>query len=473
MEPNDSRATAIAFSPSSSKTGHVGYYYNLKRDTSDWYKITTTGDGALKLDITPANGAYTWAYLYDNNGTTLINSVYTSTTASLTADGLAAGTYYVRVNCYYTNQFAPYTLKNTFIKVVQANDTEPNNTKAQAVTFSPNSSRTGHVGYYYNLKRDTSDWYKITTTGDGMLKLNVTPVNGSYLWVYLYDNDGTTILKSAYSTAAFTMNTDGLAAGTYYVRITCYYNNHFTPYLLSNTLTSYPYTNDTEPNQKPFQAQTMAANSTVNGHVNFYYNKKRDDADWWKLSYTGTGSLALTFKIAPRHIDGVVPYTWIYVYKDTSASPIHSSYYNTASNNINLSALAKGNYYIKIITYYASDFAAYSISNGSAATLTTLTMRNTDLQGTEEALVETRVRVYPNPAATQLRITAPARGNGLTAVVLKDASGKQVWSAVKAASDTGGSTLNVDVSRYAAGIYFLTITDRAGNVTTQKVVIAR
>jgi hypothetical protein len=86
-------------------------------------------------------------------------------------DGLAAGTYYVRINSFYTTDFAPYTLKDSLFSPSQANDTEPNDSRATALTLNPNSKTTGHTGYYYNNKRDSSDWYKITTAQDGQLKL--------------------------------------------------------------------------------------------------------------------------------------------------------------------------------------------------------------------------------------------------------------------------------------------------------------
>ena len=52
-----------------------------------------------------------------------------------------------------------------------ANDVEPNGTTATAVSLPQNGSNTGHVGNYYNNQRDTADWYKVTTTADGLYVL--------------------------------------------------------------------------------------------------------------------------------------------------------------------------------------------------------------------------------------------------------------------------------------------------------------
>lgn len=361
VEPNATRAQAKVLPLNGNRTGHVGYYYNNTRDTVDWYKVTTTADGKLDLTLTPANGEYVWIYLYDNNGTTLLNSSYSTTTFTQSTDGLAAGTYYIRVNCYYSSRFAPYTLSNTLTLPAQANDTEPNGTKATALTLAPNSATTGHVGYYYNNTRDTADWYKITTTQDGQLKLSLTSANGTYTWIYLYDNDGTTLLNSNYSTTTFNQFTDGLAAGTYYVRINCYYNSQFTPYTFTDTLLTYTNAKDAESNAKPYQAKTLAANTVTPGHIGFYYNNQRDSADWWKINYTGTGALTVTANFEPTKCCGY-QYTWMYIYKDTNAAPIYSNYTASPSLAANLTSLTQGYYWIRINTYYSNGFESYTLT---------------------------------------------------------------------------------------------------------------
>jgi hypothetical protein len=73
-------------------------------------------------------------------------------------DGLAAGTYYIRIKDYYgTNAYGPYTISDTLVKPTQANDKEPNNKRSEAQQLPLNSSKTGHYVYYYNHQRDSSD----------------------------------------------------------------------------------------------------------------------------------------------------------------------------------------------------------------------------------------------------------------------------------------------------------------------------
>jgi hypothetical protein len=364
VEPDSTRNQALTLALNGSATGHVGYYYTNHRDTVDWYKVTTNADGRLRLSLTPANNKYVWVYLYDNNGTTLLNSSNNNIAFNFSTDGLAAGTYYIKVNCFYYNtDFAPYTLSDSLFTPVQANDIEPKNTKATAQALVVNKSKTGHVGYYYNVQRDTTDWYKITTKTDGQLRLSLTPANGKYVWIYLYDNNGTTLLNSNNNNVPFSVSTDGLAAGTYYVKINCYYyNTDFAPYTLSDSLFTYANAVDAEPDNKPYLAKTMPANGVVTGHVGFYYNNARDTSDWWKINYTGTGPLSVTVKFEPNK-NSSYRYTWMDIYKDTLSAPLYSHNDNTSTMVANLNALTQGYYYVRIRMYYNSEFTAYSLTD--------------------------------------------------------------------------------------------------------------
>ena len=363
VEPNNSRAQAKVLPLGGNRTGHVGYYQDNTRDTADWWQVTTTADGQLNLTLTPGNGEYVWIYLFDNNGTTLLYSQYSAGTFTLSQNGLAAGTYYLRVNCYYNNKFAPYKLSSTLTQPTQTNDAESNNTQAQALSLGVNATTTGHIGYYYNNIRDTFDWYKVTIPEDGMVALTLTPANGEYVWAYLFDNNGTTLLNSSYSTGKFTINTDGLAAGTYYVRVNCYYSSKFAPYTLTDSLKKYTNKTDVEPNGSAYQAKTLLANQANSGHVGFYYNNKRDTADWHKINYTGkqNGTMTVTLNFEAPFTSGY-KYTYMTIYKDTNAAPLFNPYTNGGVLTANLTALSAGYYWVKIRCYYAGDFQPYSIT---------------------------------------------------------------------------------------------------------------
>ncbi len=361
-EPNNTKAQAKVLNLNSSATGHINYYYNNLRDTFDWYKVTTNADGRIRLRLTSGNSQYVWAYLYDNDGITLLTSDNTNGTKDINKDGLAAGTYYVVIKSYYANGYIPYTIEDSLFKPDQENDNEPNNTKAQAKVLNLNSSATGHINYYYNNLRDTFDWYKVTTNADGMIRLRLTSENSQYVWAYLYDNDGTTLLNSNNTNGTIDISKDGLAEGTYYVKIRAYYDNGYVPYTIEDSLFTYTYTVDQEPNDYASQAKTLPANGEETGHVNFYYNNNQNGIDWWKINYTGSGNLKIVVKNEPWKIDGSQHYYWVDVYKDTSAAALYHN--NTIGNTtINLSSLTQGYYYIKVYPYYSTQHISYLITD--------------------------------------------------------------------------------------------------------------
>lgn len=378
-EPDSTRALAKTLPLNSSVQGHINYYYNNHRDSVDWYKVNVNADGRLRLTMKSGNGQNVWAYLFDNNATTQLAAGYTSGEAVVVnKDGLAAGTYYVRVNTYYNTEWAPYTLSDSLFKATPNNDTEPNNSKTQARVLAPNTTVTGHTNYYYNLKKDTTDWYSLTTTADGMITINIQSHNGQNVWAYLFDNDGTTVLAAAYTTSTTSYSFDGLKAGTYYVRVNTYYTGEWAPYTLTNTVTAYTNANDKEPNDYFKTAKTLPSNGTGTGHVNFYYNGSKDAVDYHKINYTGSGNLTLLFQLQNRLKFGSATYTWFQVFSDTAAAPIYSNYITSTSGDINFTTLAQGYYYIKVFMYYngtGADFASYSIKNtyvqGNKATVKT------------------------------------------------------------------------------------------------------
>ncbi len=363
IEPNNTKAQALTMPLNGSVKGHIDYYNNNLRDTFDWYKVTTNADGRLRLTMHSGNGQNVYATLFDNNGTTQLATGYTTGNAVVVnQDGLAAGTYYIRVNTYYNYEFAPYTLDDSLFKPAQTNDAEPNNTKAQAVVFAPNSTVKGHTNYYYNNLKDTFDWYQLTIPDDGNINVSITSNNGQNVYASLYDNDGTTLLDNLYTTGTINYNVDGLQAGTYYLRINTYYASEFAPYTLKNTFTTYTNTKDAEVNNSPYQAATMPANQATTGHVNFYYNGQKDAVDWYKINYTGSGNLTLNMSQEAHISNAGLVYYYVQVYKDTLAAPIANQYSVAASWQINLSSLTQGYYYVKVFTYYSYEFASYNIT---------------------------------------------------------------------------------------------------------------
>lgn len=105
FEPNDDRASAKALT--------AGVFPSLKCEDDDWFKVTVGANGKLeaKIEFRNLEGDLD-LILTDANGTTIKKSETTADKETVTATGLAAGTYYVRVFGWHGAR-AGYTLTLT------------------------------------------------------------------------------------------------------------------------------------------------------------------------------------------------------------------------------------------------------------------------------------------------------------------------------------------------------------------------
>jgi hypothetical protein len=397
-EPNGTTATAIAVPVNGSKTGHLGYYYNNQRDTTDWYKITTTADGLLRVYLATERGSvYSNNFLeaditlYDNDGTTALGSVQVydgvgnPTTKFITVDGLAPGTYFIKVISRTTADIEDYTIFDSLFTPPLANDVEPNGTAATAIDLPLAGSKTGHIGYYYNNQRDTTDWYKITTTADGLLRVYLATERGSVysnnfleVDITLYDNDATTALGAVQvydgavgDPASKFITVDGLAPGTYFIKVKSRTTANFEDYTIFDSLFTPPLANDVEPNGTAAKAIDFPVNSNTKGHAGYYYNNQRDTSDWYKLTTTTTGPLYvylnssrgsiysnnfLDMRITFYSSDGITQLGSVEVYDNAVGNP--------AVDSLFFPTLAAGTYYIKVNNNNnPALFSDYSLSN--------------------------------------------------------------------------------------------------------------
>ncbi len=410
IEPNGTRATAIVLPLSGSKTGHVGYYYNNKRDTADWYKVTTNADGLLRVYLATERGSiYSNNFmdinltLYDNDGTTALGFVQVydfnlggPAKDTLTADGLAPGTYYIQVLSRNNANFENYTISASLFTPPLSNDIEPNGTAATAIVLPFNGSTTGHVGYYYNNQRDTTDWYKVTTTADGLLRVYLTTERGSiysnnFLAVdaTLYDNDGTTALGTvevydgAGNPTTKFLTADGLAPGTYYIKLKSRVTSDFADYTIWDSLFTPPIANDVEPNGTAATAITFPLNSVTKGHSGYYYNNQRDTADWYTLTTTTAGPLYVYLNSSRGSIysDNYLDMRLSFYSSDGVTQLGSAEVYdngNPAADSLYFPTLAAGKYYIKVNNNVTSLFSDYSLSNSGTQGNLPVTFLNFD-----------------------------------------------------------------------------------------------
>ena len=391
-EPNGNVGSAIVLPLNNSITGHVGYYYNQLRDTADWYKVTTDADGLFKVVLSTQRGSVysinpldVNITLYDNDGTTQLGAVEVfnannPATGIITTDGLAPGTYYIKVQPYSTTEFANYTLSDTLITASLGNDAEPNGNAGSAIGLPLNNGMTGHLGYYYNKSRDTADWYKVTTDANGLLKVVLSTQRGSVysgnpldVNVTLYDNNATTQLGAvevfnANNPATGVITTDGLAPGTYYIKVQPYSTAEFSNYTLSDTLILNPFKTDVEPNGSRTTAQILPLNASDTGQVGYYYNGGRDTADWYKVTTNADGLLRVYLTTSRGSIYSNNPLDVNVTLFDNDATTQLGAVEVFNSNNpatgiITTDGLAPGTYYIRLQPFSTNEFANYILTD--------------------------------------------------------------------------------------------------------------
>ncbi|MFZ1799482.1 MAG: hypothetical protein WAU24_06415, partial [Chitinophagaceae bacterium] len=216
VEPNNTpqQANTLPFG------GYGNGALNIAGDI-DWWKVTTNVDGKLYITLdNTGNPDSKRLSLYDTAGTILLASGGIGNgIGGISMDGLATGTFFIKINGSSGNETGAYKLSDSLVPSPKPNDIEPNDNITHAKRLLLNDSTTGHLGYYYNNHRDTSDWYKVTTTSDGMLELTFdNTYQNDIKTILLYDTTGSPQLASAnVGNGIGGLQFDGLAAGTYYI----------------------------------------------------------------------------------------------------------------------------------------------------------------------------------------------------------------------------------------------------------------
>jgi hypothetical protein len=228
------------------KQGHLGYgYVGKNADNYDWFRITVPRDGKAILTYTPTSvnsalrvGDVRLYYIEGNNVNywqRTSNTYYMEPgwyAASLTIPDLAPGDYLVRVE--RAEGYGAYSLKYEFEQNELPNDVEPNNEWNQAIKLVEGKTQSGHLGYgYVNGNEDTYDWYEVTMSSTGTLKINIQPgsnlrISDVRLYYYEYNVNHEKVncwqrTKGNYYIEpgwyAGTLTTEGVEAGDYLIRV--------------------------------------------------------------------------------------------------------------------------------------------------------------------------------------------------------------------------------------------------------------
>lgn len=256
---NETIVTANKVSTGTEVSGSV-------RSTSDmdWYKYELPKDGAVSItfshDYVNSSG-YCWkTALYTSNNEEMDYWMWAGNSTSAetgNANGVPAGTYYLCVSKYSINNFSPATY-HFKVNYTQSSSWEKefNETIVTANQTSTGTEISGSV-------RSTSDmdWYKFEVPKDDMISLTFSHdyVNsaGSCWRTAFYTSDNKELSSQTWagnSTSAETGSKIGVSAGTYYLCISKYSINNFSP-------ATYHFTVNCGDVQKPASGVTLSRTS--------------------------------------------------------------------------------------------------------------------------------------------------------------------------------------------------------------------
>lgn len=213
-------------------TGHIGYIsdYNYG-NFNDYFKIVIPQDGQLVVNAKQLSGGELDMYLYGATGPdkSYIKYVYDKIAPNISV-GLAAGTYYLRLND--SGYYGPYELTTIFYPNTISNDSAASS-YILADEISLNETIYGHIGYTYDsIGINQNDYYKIEIPSTGTLEINATQLDGGELDLYLYGSKGTdaSYITYTYAKTKCTIIRE-LSPGTYYIRIN--YSGYYGGYELT------------------------------------------------------------------------------------------------------------------------------------------------------------------------------------------------------------------------------------------------
>jgi hypothetical protein len=443
--------TAAAISPTGSASGSMN---DASKD--HYWKVTTTTDGYLRIQITSASTIDIDVTLYDNNGTTYITSDGQSGTYSEVFEFVKPGTYYVYAR-RWTGTSGTYAITSTFASPIRAVDLEPNDTPTSALVLGPTGTSTGHLGFYGAGITDAIDYWKITTTEDGWLRVQVRSdsldLRGDQrldLDVTMYDISGTSYITSDSRTGTFSQVDAFLRPGTYFVRV-----NRWTgragSYDIKSEFFTPPLANETSEGNDTYQtASTAVVNGSVTGHLGYFTNGSTDLQDYWKFTIAGDG------KVAVRATSDSLDRSGARFDLDLTLYDVNGTTYLTSDGRSG--AISECIVYLRPGTYYArlNRWTGYAASYTLRVTHTP-PVRANDVEGNDWFAT-----------ATTLAFNATSTGHlGYYSAGYTDA--RDLWRLVAPSSDSiyvhafSDSTLDIDVTAYAPdSTLYITSDSRSG-----------
>jgi hypothetical protein len=406
--------------------------YSLAQFTTLSPTCTAPG-GLTAANITTSSATISWGSVsgglsYDvdvklNTSSTWTNVATATTSLSINLTGLTSNSLYdyrVRTNCSGGSS----TYSQAQFTTLSVSCDSPTGLAASSVTTTTAtvswSAVSGGLSYDVSYKVNTSSTWITAVTATTSLSVNLTNLTPGTLYDYRVRTNCSGG-SSAFSQAQFTTTASTTCPGTYDAG-----NN--------NTLTN---------------AVAVPFNTDIYGLIN-----PSGDYDYYSFQVTTGGSLTITLTQLPKNYD-------LYLY-NANGSQITNSRKNGTANESITRTLNPGTYYVLARGKGNGDWHATNCYN---LRIQLGTATNQDFE-TEDLSTnpETTVNVFPNPAFDRLNIYIIGNINQNLAVYTM--TGQLLYS-----QEIHEMLTTLDISELTKGGYLIRITDREGNLTSQKTII--
>ncbi len=332
-------------------------------DLIDFYKITTTVDGRLSIDDnTSSNLGYNMSF-YDADGSTLIKTVtrYESNSGTRISVNLSPGNYYIKFSRTGYGS-GSYTINPLFNSISHTGDNESNDEFTSANILKLNTQNKGNLGSRRDGIWDKTDYWKINIIEDGRLIIKDTTESHLGYNISLYDNDGTTLIKSEtrYTSNSGTRLGVNLSPGIYYLKLqrTGYDYTNYGTYTMFPDFTPVTHSGDAESNDIYTNADAIILNIQNSGNLGSRRDGIWDKTDYWKITIPEDGRL-----IIKDTTESHLGYN-ISLYDDDGTTLIknHTRYESNSGTRLGVN-LSPGIYYLKLTRtgYDYSSYGTYTI----------------------------------------------------------------------------------------------------------------
>jgi hypothetical protein len=514
---NDVCASAVSLGTVSTTTTTTGTNYCASADKSSschsptenvWYTFTVpAGGGSYVVSVNAGTMVDPCISVYSGTcaGLTNVNCTYgNSTNATVNANCLAAGTYYINVDDYFGTTG---TFSLTVTQILAGASAPANDACAGAISLGSVSTTTTTTGNNLCATADKTSschaptrnvWYTFTVPAGGgtyAVSVNAGTMVDPCITVYSGTCAGLTNVNCTYgSTSSASTNADCLAAGTYYINVD---DDAGSAGTFSLTVTQTSAGSSAPANDNCASAISLGTVSTTTTTTG---TNQCASADKTSTCHTPSRNVWYTFTVpagggsyAVSVTGGTIVSPCLTVYSGTCAGlTVKACTYGVS---VNANCLAAGTYYINVDddigtagtfsltvtqtsagTSVPNDACASAISLGTVSTATTTS-------GTNACATADKTSTCHTPSENVwYTFTVPAGGGSYNVSVL---SGTMVDPCISVYSGTcagltnvnctygSGSSASVNASCLAAGTYYINVDDDAGSAGTFSLTVTQ